>query len=272
MIETGSSKGGSMAIHDWTRAPAGFFHSFHQPWAVHLCEAMNAGRLPRGYYALVERTTFGVAPDVVTLQGRTPHNNPSERPAAIALAEAPPRTRFVSQSTEEEGYAARANRIAVWGPADEVIAIIEIVSPGNKSSRNAMQSFVEESIDLLRRGVNLLIIDLFPPTRRDPQGIHQKIWGEVTEEDFELPADKRLTLASYAAGVPVRAFVEPVAVRDPLPEMPLFLDPASYVLVPLEQSYEVTWRACPEEFRERITGPASTGAAPGGDSPGDSGS
>ncbi len=157
-----------MAIHDWKKAPAGYFHHFHQQWSGDLCDALNAGRLPSGYFALIEQTTFGVAPDVVTLQGRTPPRSPRERRGAIALAEAPPRTRFTSQATEEEAYAARANRIAVRDSFDDVVAIIEIVSPGNKSSRDAMRAFVDKAISLLRRGVNLLIIDLLPPTPRSP--------------------------------------------------------------------------------------------------------
>ena len=195
----------------------------------------TAGRLPSGYFALIEKTTFGVAPDVVNL--------------------------------EEEAMRACANRIAVRDPSHEVVAVIEIVSPGNKSSRNAMKSFVEEAIDLLRQGVNLLIIDLFPPTPRDPQGIHQKIWSEVADEPFVLPADKPLTLAAYRAGVPrPQAFIEPVAVGDPLPEMPLFLNVDSYVLTPLEESYQATWSTCPEEFREQMTGPSTTGSVPAADS------
>jgi hypothetical protein len=35
--------------------------------------------------------------------------------------------------------------------------------------------------------VNLLIVDLFPPTSRDPQGIHGAIWDELAGEPFELP-------------------------------------------------------------------------------------
>jgi hypothetical protein len=272
MIEVGSFKGGPMAIHDWNRAPAGYFHHFHQAWSVAICRALNAGRLPSGYFAMIERTTFGVVPDVVTMNGSSLPRSPRERRGAVTLTEAPPRTRFVSQSTEEEAYAARANRIAVRDPYEEVVAIVEIISPGNKSSRHAMKSLVDKAVDQIRQGINLLIIDLLPPTPRDPQGIHPKIWSELADEDFVLPVDKRLTLASYAAGVPIRAFVEPVAVGDSLPDMPLFLDPVTYVPTPLEESYQVTWRDCPEEFRERITGTPSTGAAPEEGSPRDSGS
>jgi len=35
----------------------------------------------------------------------------------------------------------------------------------------------------------------------------------------------------------VTAYIEPIAVGDPLLEMPLFLDPWSYVNVPLEPTY-----------------------------------
>ena len=256
-----------MAIHHWTKVRAELFHHFHQRWMGSICDALNSGRLPVGYYALVEQTTYGVAPDVVTLQGWRRSHLPGEPHGVIAMAEAPPRTRFVTESTDEEAYAARASRVAVRNPEDEVVAVVEFVSPGNKSARHAIKSCVDKTIDLLRQGINLLIIDLLAPTPRDPEGIHQAVWSELTDEDFKLPVDKRLTLVSYAAGVPLRAFVEPVAVGDTMPEMALFLDPANYVLVPLEDSYQVTWHGCPEEFRERITGPSTPGSDPAEASP-----
>jgi hypothetical protein len=42
-------------------------------------------------------------------------------------------------------------------PQQKVVAIIEIVSPGNKDSRNAIRTFVEKAADILNQGVNLLI-------------------------------------------------------------------------------------------------------------------
>ncbi len=256
-----------MAIHDWKQAPPGFFHHFHQRWSASICDALNAGRLPPGYFALIELTTFGVAPDVVTLQARPTPRPTNGRRAAIALAEAPPRTRFVSQSSEEQAYAARSNRVTIRDASREVVAVIEIVSPGNKSSRNAIRSFVEKTIDLLRQGTNLLIVDLFPPTPRDPEGINPMIWNELTAEPLVLPPDKRLTLAAYVAGSILRSYIEPVAVGDSLTDMPLFLDPENYVPTPLESSYEEAWRVCPEEFREAITGPSPDGPAPAEGSP-----
>jgi hypothetical protein len=216
-----------MLIHDWSRVPAGLFHHFHQQWTSRLCDALNAGLLPKGYSALIEQSAAGIYPDS-------------------------PKTRFVSQASDEEVYAAKANRIAIHHPLREVVSLIEIVSPGNKNSRHALRAFVEKSLSFLHQGIHLLIIDLFPPSRRDPEGIHKAIWDEICEEPFELPQDKPLTLVAYSAGVPMKAYVEPVAVGSPLPDMPVFLDPDTYILAPLEASYLAAWETCPEDFQQAI--------------------
>ena len=44
-----------MPMHDWTRVPSGLFHDFHQRWTAALSNALNAGCLPKGFYALVEQ-------------------------------------------------------------------------------------------------------------------------------------------------------------------------------------------------------------------------
>jgi hypothetical protein len=56
--------------------------------------------------------------------------------------------------------------------------------------------------------------------------------------------------------VGMKAYVEPVAVGDPVPEMPVFLDLATYILAPLEVTYLATWETCPEPIRELIIGPS----------------
>ena len=156
------------------------------------------------------------------------------------MAAAPPRTRLVRRA-EDTIYVRKADRIAVRHRHGQVVAVVEIVSPGNKASNNELRTFVEKTSNLIAQGVHLLVIDLFPPSKRDPQGIHKAIWDEFVEEDFELPADQRLTLAAYDAGPPPVAYVEPVAVGQPLPDMPLFLKPEFYVPAPLEDTYRTTW-------------------------------
>ena len=130
--------------------------------------------------------------------------------------------------TESAAYVLNANRIAIRHEFGQVVAIVEVVSPGNKDSRHAVRQFTEKAVDFLRNGVNLLVIDLFPPSKRDPAGIHQVIWKELTDAPLgERPADKPLTVVGYDAGDDLTAYVDPVAVGDRLPDGPLFLSPGA---------------------------------------------
>ncbi len=132
---------------------------------------------------------------------------------------------------------------------DRIVALLELVSPGNKSARFALRSFVDEAVEALFRGYHLLIVDLFPPTARDPQGIHGAIWAEFSSASFTLPPDERLTLAAYSAGPIKRAYVEPTAVGRELIEMPLFLEPEIYINVPLEETYTAAYRGAPQRWK-----------------------
>ena len=243
-----------MPIHDWTRVRANRFHAFHQSWTVALQNALNAGVLPPGYFALVEQETGGPEPDVVTLELTPPSE--SGPPAGLAVETAPPKTRFVVR-TEAARYARKANRVTIRHPDGDVIAIVEIVSPGNKDSRHAVRAFARKAAEFLLAGIHLLIVDLFPPGPRDPQGMHKVIWDRLHDEPFELPPDKPLTLASYAVGTEMVAYVEPVAVGDPLPDMPIFLTGDRYVPCPLEATYRATWDNFPAVLKGPLEGPGS---------------
>ena len=109
------------------------------------------------------------------------------------------------------------------------------------------------------------MIDILPPTSRDPRGTHKAIWDEIEEEPFELLPGKPLTLAAYVAGDlltgrETTAYVELVGVGDTLPEMPAYIDPNGYVPVPLEATYQAAWATCPADLRELVeTGRLSDG-------------
>jgi hypothetical protein len=229
-----------MPIHDWTCVDAGLFHAFHQDWIGVLARALNAGVLPPDYFALREQSTRGPVPDVLTLELPSGRDEPNGTGAGLAVAVAPPQTRLVRHA-EDKIYVHKADRITVRHRHGRIVAMLEIVSPGNKASKNELGTFVEKTSKLIAQGIHLLVIDLFPPGKRDPQGIHKAIWDEFVEEDFALPADQQLTLAAYDAGPPPAAYVEFVAVGNTLPDMPLFLKPEFYVPAPLEETYRITW-------------------------------
>src|SRR5690606_10027087 len=108
------------------------------------------------------------------------------------------RATSIVQRTDRALYAGRANRIVIRHHLGQVIAIIEIMSPGNKDSRAAVRKFVQKTVDFLLDGIHVLVVDPFPPTPRDPQGIHKLIWDEFNDEEpFSLPSQQHRILVSY---------------------------------------------------------------------------
>jgi hypothetical protein len=243
-----------MPVHDWTRVDAGLFHAFHQHWIIALCDALNAGGLPPDFFALPEQSIRGPIPDVLTLRLSPGKESPRGSTPALAVAAAPPRARMV-RSVEVSVYARKASRVTVRHRHGQIVAVIEIVSPGNKGSTSEVRAFVEKTADLIQRGVHLIVIDLFPPTRRDPQGLCKAIWDDLGDEDFTLPADKPLTLAAFSAGSIKTVYVEPIAVGDELPDMPLFLEPEVYVPAPLEATYRTSWDVFPAPLKGLLEPP-----------------
>ncbi len=243
-----------MPIHDWMRVYSGLFHHFHQSWTVSICNALNSSLLPDGITALVEQRSGSVEADVLTLdRGENVRSQNPMQGRGLATKD-PPETQFISRSTKE-AYAERANRIVIQQRLGPTIAVIEIVSPGNKDSKRAFKEFVEKSQDFIAKGIHLLVVDLFPPTKRDPHGIHRAIWDDFQDDDaaFEFPANKDRILASYKAGRSEKvAYVQPVTIGDTIPDMPLFLAEAFHVMVPLEATYQATWTLLPGSVREIV--------------------
>jgi hypothetical protein len=236
-----------MLIHDWTRVPAGLFHDFHQSWCVRIKDALNAGRLPKGIGALVEQRAGPLESHVLAIERR---QNPPRWEGNGGVMTMPS-ARIVRQASAAH-FADRANRVVIKHHLGRIIAVIEGVSPGNKDSRVALRDFVEKTVDFLRSGIHVLVIDLFPPTPRDPLGIHKAIWDEIIEEPFEFPEGKDRTLVSYQSGKASGtwgAYIEPLAVGDPLRDMELFLAIQFCVTVPLASTYQATWDASPEDLR-----------------------
>lgn len=249
-----------MPVHDWVRVDAGIFHAFHHSWIEEIARALNRGLLPPEYYALPEQFAAGFGPDVLTLQGeRNGDSDDAAEPKpsrAGGLVLAAPKLKPVGE-TDMAFYRRKRNTIAVRHVSgDRVVAMVEVVSPGNKASRNPMRSFVQKAAELVEKGIHLLILDLFPPGPRDPEGIHGAIWEEIAGQGYTAPADKPLTLAAYESGLAIRAYVVHFAVGDTLTDMPLFLEPEKAVEVPLEKTYNAAFAEVPRRWRRVLEAPA----------------
>jgi hypothetical protein len=244
-----------MPVHDWTLVEAGMFHSFHNAWITHLGDALNGGLLPPDYYALGEQHAGQLLTDVLTLYAGRPNGEPPVPPSGrgLALAEAPPQVR--RQLTAIETYRQLRRTLAIRHVSGHrLIALVEIVSPANKDRPASVEALVAKTVEALDLGVHVLLLDLLPPGRHDPLGLHGAVWNQFEEGPYDLPLAEPLTVASYAAGPPPKAYLEHLAVGGALPDMPLFLHSDWYIPVPLETSYQAAYRGFPAFWRDVLEG------------------
>lgn len=206
-----------MPIHDWARVDADLFHHFHRCWTVAICDTLNRGLLPTDFSALLER------------------RKPDDSLADVGL---------------------RGDRVVIRWRLSEVVSVIEIVSSGDKRSKRSFETLIGQAVQLLGNGVDMLIVDMFPPSLRDPRVLPVAVWEELGDS-FDPGPGKPLSLATFVAdhrdNRPAQTvYMEPIAVGDLLPDMPVFLGRDTYVPVPLEATYQVAWTNCPPSMRELV--------------------
>lgn len=225
-----------MPVHDWTRVDAGIFHSFHLSWVVAIKGILNTGVLPEHCYALCEQHAGQLLTDI--------------------LEAIPPGQREPMDSPKDAYRGLRRSVAIRHVKGYRLIALVEILSPTNKDSAGSIKEFAGKIESALRAGVHVLLVDLFPRGSHDPLGIHSIIWQDLepSADPCELPTNRPLTLAAYAAGASVEAYLEPIAVSDVLPEMPLCLCPDRYIVVPLESTYHNAYRGMPTFWRDVLEG------------------
>jgi hypothetical protein len=216
-----------MAVHDWTRVAAGIFHALHVGWISDLSGTLNQILPSQLYYSIPKQIAKESIPDIT-----------------------------IPLKSEVNYYAAKANAIAIHHVSNHrVVAMVEIVSPGNKNNQNGLNAFVRKAREALAAGIHLLIVDLFPPSPRDPQGIHGAIWSEDCDRDYVVSEEQPLACVSYIGGAAAEAFIEPFAVGQPLPDMPLFLTSEVYISVPLAATYQSAFDRIPAFWRDVLSSP-----------------
>lgn len=245
-----------MPIHDWTKVDDGIFRHFHNEWYAALSNEMNEKLLSEEYYALIEQRAGEIVTDVLTLHSPSTNGHPasdsSYSGSSIAVATMPPKVKTKVSLPRDYNVLPDKQLTIRHVSGDRIVAIIELVSRGNKSSQDEFQRFVVKAAEAIRVGIHLLVIDVYPPTSRDPQGIHGAISGQMGDRSYEAPANKPLTLVSYVAMPIGTAYVEPIAVGDVMPPMPLFLDEGHYVNVPLEETYATAYRGVPRRWKPEL--------------------
>ncbi len=129
-----------------------------------------------------------------------------------------------------------------------MVAIIEIVSRSNRHSIQMLNDFADKVIASLHRGIHVVVVDPFPSGRNDPDGMHGLIWERTLAGEYRGTIEKPLTLVSYTAGYPIKAWIEPYRLGDALTAMPLFLTKGHDIPLLLEETYNQSWSGVPERW------------------------
>ena len=249
-----------MPLHDWSLVEPGIFHDFHTTWIGEIRTALNKS-LPKTYYALAEQRAGNFVSDVLTLQAPgTPDPEQTETPPSssdvdVAAVTATPKV-SVSEQIESDLKNLQRQITIRHVSNHRVVALLEIVSPANKDRAQHVNDFVHKNASVLMDGIHVLIIDLFSAGSHDPNGIHPLVRARLqsapnTANDVISP---RATLASYAAGEPINAYLEFPADEDSLKPMPIFLTSERHINVPLEETYQRAWEGMPKYWQNVLLG------------------
>lgn len=243
-----------MPTHDWTKVPAGIFHHLHLTWIGELSKRLNRGVLPAGYYALGEQVIGGAVPDVLTLERRAVAT-PDEDPQPVATAALGEPVATITALAENPRYPPRPRIVAVRHVSgDRLVAIVEIVSSGNKKDAAELGALVEKTVATLSKRIHIVLIDLHPPGPFDPEGIHNAVWRELGQPATAFDCERPLQVVSYRCNASVKAFIEPLAPGDEIPEAPLFLTASRFVMLPLAETYAAAFEGLPGHLRDELAG------------------
>jgi len=245
-----------MPMHDWTKVEAGIYHDFHLEWIMKIKAAINQ-RLPKGYYALAEQRTGIFGPDVLTLQMGIPgsENHPwksSDNGNTTTLQATKPTARGTGSAAKY--YFNKQRSITLRHVShDRLVAVIEIVSPGNISSLTVAEEFVHKVLSFLKHDIHVSFVNPFAASNHAAHGLHSKIWENLTGDDETfLTQDEPFEVVAYEAGEATEFYVRPFAVGMKVPTMPVFLIPGGHIEVPLEETYNAAFEAVPARWRDVV--------------------
>ena len=237
-----------MPLQDWTRVTPNDFHDFHLSWIAALRTALNSGLLPEGYFALAEHQAAPFTPDVLTLQ--LPDATPATWQAGVPTA----MLEFTSTAKRRRLKSPALRRVAVrHAEGRRLVAVIEVVSPSNRSGSQARREFLRKSAVFLGEGVHAAIVDPFPT---EPTNFPRRLWKRLTGRTLDYRPCKPYLQSSFTAEADDRfsVAVQSCDLGEPLPDLPLSLTADVAVMLPLEATYAAALVGYPQVLRQVLDG------------------
>jgi hypothetical protein len=221
------------------------WESFHARWAISIADQLN-GRLPRRFFAEVY-THLGskVEADVVEFESLDESLDESERTpdncegGGVAVAVwAPPVAILTMPAVFPDDFEVRV-RDELFDA--RVVAVVELVSPGNKDRPENRHAFAAKSAAYLQRGIGLITVDIVTTRHFN---LHNELLPLLElDSPFAMAEDAPIYSVAYR---PIRrnetdlidAWPVVLSIGSSLPLLPLSLKRFRPVPLDLEAAYE----------------------------------
>lgn len=202
-------------------------------------------RLPQGYVAApTVHLGSQVEIDVATFENYdAPRFQSVAEAAGVAAALWEPPEPIVAVETDVPDYDEYEVRIYDDERGRQLVAVIGLVSPGNKDRPEKRNAFVGKCAALLQKGVAVSIVDVVTPRQFNLYAELLHFIGQIDPSLGEpmphlyaascrwQPLDRRMLLQTWSY---------PLRLGQALPTLPLWLSEKLAVPLDLEQSYEQT--------------------------------
>ena len=232
------------------------WHTFHSMWANKIVERLNGERLTDKFKAQATRH-FGsqVEADVATLE-RTERGSLFEgvngHDGGVATATAtevysPPAT-VLSATVAFDDPDLFEVKVYRGSAGWNLVAAIELVSESNKDHEESRRSFVVKCASYLQKGISVVVVDTVTTYSAD---LHAELCDLIEAGDaLRWRSPSGLSVVTYRAnrvadhgGTRLNVWPYPLALKSPLPTVPLWLAADLAVPLELELTYEVACKS-----------------------------
>ena len=244
-----------MPLYDLTRLRMpnddSLYHHFHYLWVASIANFLNRA-FPEelGFFAVCEKHVTPLEADVVTID----RLNVGDTDTYQRLREF--KTPEPHLILSDPDFPEDTKDVTVRTASGQIIAVIELTSPGNKNAEQKVNNYAANAIAYLRQGLNYLVIDLLPPTKF-VDNFHNAIAEVLSVPTISAPLHQSYYAISYRVcgeKTEVKVAVYPYwfGLSERLPIVPLFLIEDLRVGVDLETTFIEVFHQLPPHFRRML--------------------
>jgi hypothetical protein len=235
-----------MPLRDHFRSPLDDTFSWegiHGGWPMVIVRQLRK-RLPPGYIAEpMVHSGWQVEVDLGAFEAERPaYSGVTENGGGVATAVwAPARPSVAVEPAVPEFYDEYEVRVFDIRRKRRLVAAVEIVSPANKGRPEHRNLFVAKCVDLLRKGIALSVVDLVTVRKSN---LYADLMAFIGQADSALGEPPQPVYAASCRWIKrgdrlrLETWSHALALGQPLPTLPPWLDEELVVPLDLETSYE----------------------------------